>query len=52
MYNFCSEPSFRLTYFDLEGRAENARTLFALAGQKYDDIRLSVDEWYEIKESE
>ena len=40
---------FKLTYFDSRGRAEVARLLFALAGVEYKDIRLTQDEWKDIK---
>ena len=48
-------PKYSLTYFDLRGRAEMARWLFAVADQSYDDIRLPYftdkKEWLELKPS-
>ncbi|KAK5972282.1 Glutathione S-transferase [Trichostrongylus colubriformis] len=38
-------PHYRLIYFDARGRAEVTRQLFLLAGQEFDDVRLSHDEW-------
>lgn len=37
--------SYRLIYFDARGRAEVSRLLFALAGQKYEDVRHTHDSW-------
>ena len=44
-------PSYKLIYFDIRGRAEVARLLFAEAGQEYEDKRLKFDDWSEIKKS-
>ncbi|XP_065898852.1 glutathione S-transferase 1-like [Dysidea avara] len=37
--------SYRLYYYDVRGRAENIRLLFAQAGVKYEDIRFGKEEW-------
>jgi len=42
-------PNYKLTYFDVRGRGELARLLFALGSQKYEDIRIPRDKWMEIK---
>ena len=34
-------PSYKLTYFDIRGLAENARIIFAAAKVPYEDVRLS-----------
>ena len=44
-------PSYKLTYFDLRGRAELTRLLFALAGAEYDDCRINGEEWQKLKPS-
>lgn len=43
--------TYKLHYFDGRGRAEVSRLIFAVAGEKYDDIRLERSEW-PIKKSE
>ena len=37
--------SYKLYYYDVRGRAENIRLLFAQAGVKYEDIRFGKEEW-------
>ncbi|CAJ1337766.1 unnamed protein product, partial [Effrenium voratum] len=34
-------PTYKLTYFDIRGLAENTRILFALGQQTFEDVRLS-----------
>eukprot|EP00438_Fugacium_kawagutii_P029069 Skav206013 [mRNA] locus=scaffold1644:115296:123244:+ [translate_table: standard] len=36
-------PTYKLTYFDIRGLAENARIIFAAAKQPYEDVRLSLN---------
>ncbi|CAJ0605917.1 unnamed protein product [Cylicocyclus nassatus] len=36
---------YKLTYFDSRGSAEIIRQIFALAGQDYEDVRLTQEEW-------
>uniref|UniRef100_A0A914XNZ3 glutathione transferase n=1 Tax=Plectus sambesii TaxID=2011161 RepID=A0A914XNZ3_9BILA len=38
-------PHYKLTYFNLYGRAETSRILFHLAGVPYDDVRIEMEEW-------
>ena len=41
--------SIKLTYFDIEGRAECVRLALALADVEYEDVRISFPEWEELK---
>ena len=40
---------YKLIYFNLRGRAELARLIFAQAGVEYDDHRIEREEWPELK---
>ncbi|XP_030835884.1 probable glutathione S-transferase 6 [Strongylocentrotus purpuratus] len=42
-------PTYKLMYFNVRGRAEATRMIFALAGQDYEDYRFKEGEWPEIK---
>lgn len=42
-------PTYKLTYFPARGKAESARYLFALADVKYEDERVTLEEWKELK---
>jgi len=42
-------PTYKLTYFDLRARAEITRLLFAVAGVKYEDVRVDRSKWPELK---
>ncbi|OXB68590.1 hypothetical protein ASZ78_014369 [Callipepla squamata] len=44
-------PNYKLTYFNLRGRAEISRYLFAYSGIKYEDHRLEAADWPKIKPS-
>ena len=44
-------PDYKLIYFNGRGRAELIRLLFAQAGVKYEDKRITREEWAEIKPS-
>ncbi|CAF0935411.1 unnamed protein product [Rotaria sordida] len=37
--------TYKLIYFNGRGRAEVSRLIFAVAGQKYDDVRYERNEW-------
>ena len=44
-------PSYKLTYFNTRGRAEAIRLLFAAASVKYEDCRVSGEEFEKLKAS-
>ena len=37
--------SYKLSYFDIRGKAEIIRLIFAQTGVEYEDIRIGQDEW-------
>lgn len=45
-------PEYKLIYFNLMGRAELTRWLFAYGGIPYTDERIEREEWPEKKKSE
>lgn len=42
-------PSYKLIYFHSRGLAEVTRYLFAAAGVEYEDIRVTGEEWENMK---
>jgi len=42
-------PSYKLTYFDVRGRAESIRMLFAMAGAEYENCVVGQADWPEMK---
>ncbi|XP_071142707.1 S-crystallin SL11-like [Mytilus edulis] len=40
---------FKISYFDIKGRAELPRLVFAAAGKEFDDDRISGDKWTAFK---
>jgi glutathione S-transferase len=44
-------PTYKLQYFDGQGRAEVARLLFSVAGVEFEDERLSGETWQTAKPS-
>lgn len=45
------KPKFKLSYFNVKALAEPIRLLFAYGGVDYEDIRVSQEEWAELKPS-
>ena len=43
--------TYKLTYFNVKGRAEGIRFIFAQAGVKYEDNRITKEQWQELKPS-
>jgi len=43
---------YKLTYFNIRGRAEIIRLIFAVADEKYEDVRIEKDKWPALKSSE
>lgn len=42
-------PNYKLTYFQMRGRAEIVRMVFAAAGVQYEDHRIEMSQWSSIK---
>lgn len=45
-------PNYKLVYFNVRGRGELPRLLFAQAGEKYEDCRVEFSDWQKLKPSE
>ncbi|XP_074646001.1 uncharacterized protein LOC141902255 [Tubulanus polymorphus] len=42
-------PKYTLKYFDVRGRAEISRLLFAQAGVEFEDVRYTFEQWAAVK---
>lgn len=43
--------AYKLTYFNLQGRAETIRMLFRMGQQEFEDVRIELDQWGDFKPS-
>src|SRR5579883_1164881 len=51
VFNWCfNQEQYKLTYFDIRGRAEFIRFMFAACGRVYEDNRITAIGWPSIKE--
>jgi len=41
---------YKLYYFNARGRAEATRLCFVVEGVKYEDVRLTMEEWQQKKQ--
>ena len=44
-------PAYKLIYFPVKGRAEMIRLTFAASGVKYEDCRVTKEEFQKLKDS-
>lgn len=49
LFNWCNQETYKLTYFDIRGRAEFIRFLFAASGRTYEDNRITAVGWPGLK---
>ncbi len=42
-------PSYRLTYFDEQGRAELIRMIFRFSNVEFEDVRIQDEEWEKLR---
>ncbi|TMS34857.1 hypothetical protein L596_002365 [Steinernema carpocapsae] len=45
----CKATVYKLIYFDVRNLAECARLMLACSGTKYEDVRITMGEWSELK---
>ncbi|XP_067947645.1 glutathione S-transferase 3-like [Watersipora subatra] len=46
-----AEETYKLTYFNLRAREKPARAMFTMAGQNFEDIRILLQNWENLKPS-
>ena len=44
-------PKPKVVYFDIQGRAQSFRYLLAHKGVDYEDIRVTFEQWPELKQN-
>lgn len=49
--NVSENPTFKLVYFNVKAMAEAIRFLLAYGNQKYEDVRVTDEEWAALKPS-
>nr|AYN44545.1 glutathione S-transferase S6 [Brachionus koreanus] len=45
----CSEAEYKLNYFDIRGRGEFIRFIFAASNQNFEDNRIKIEDWPTLK---
>lgn len=45
LVNSFAMPQYKLTYFQLRGKAEAIRMTLSIAGVEFEDVRVSIDDW-------
>ena len=48
-FSFFDKPAYKLTYFNIRGRGEFLRYMFAYAAQNYTDDRVEQADWPKLK---
>ena len=45
-------PEYKLTYFETTGIVEVIRLILHQSGEKFEDVRVPLEKWNELKKSE
>lgn len=46
-----ANPTYKLTYFNVQASAEPTRMLLSYGGIEFEDVRIGLDEWQALKRS-